>query len=148
MQTVGVAMLRNLVSPILDRPVIHHIGVVAINHKQIEQTKTLLGLEEAYSGYVPAYQAECVFLVGQGPPIEFILSEQPALKNFNRGVGGIHHIAFQVPSIEELAAKLRLQDIAMLEPRPVQGAGPFVVNFLPPRVLGYIVEFVELVDQR
>jgi methylmalonyl-CoA/ethylmalonyl-CoA epimerase len=148
MQTVGVAMLRNLVSPILDRPVIHHIGVVAINRKQIEQTKTLLGLEEAYSGYVPAYQAECVFLVGQGPPIEFILSEQPALKNFNRGVGGIHHIAFQVPSIEELAAKLRLQDIAMLEPRPVQGAGPFVVNFLPPRVLGYIVEFVELVDQR
>jgi len=141
-------MLRNLVSPILDRPVIHHIGVVAINRKQIEQTKTLLGLEEAYSGYVPAYQAECVFLVGQGPPIEFILSEQPALKNFNRGVGGIHHIAFQVPSIEELAAKLRLQDIAMLEPRPVQGAGPFVVNFLPPRVLGYIVEFVELVDQR
>jgi methylmalonyl-CoA/ethylmalonyl-CoA epimerase len=148
MQTVGVAMLRDLVSPILDRPVIHHIGVVAINRKQIEQTKTLLGLEEAYSGYVPAYQAECVFLVGQGPPIEFILSEQPALKNFNRGVGGIHHIAFQVPSIEELAAKLRLQDIAMLEPRPVQGAGPFVVNFLPPRVLGYIVEFVELVDQR
>jgi hypothetical protein len=148
MQTVGVAMLRNLVLPILDRPVIHHIGVVAINRKQIEQTKTLLGLEEAYSGYVPAYQAECVFLVGQGPPIEFILSEQPALKNFNRGVGGIHHIAFQVPSIEELAAKLRLQDIAMLEPRPVQGAGPFVVNFLPPRVLGYIVEFVELVDQR
>jgi methylmalonyl-CoA/ethylmalonyl-CoA epimerase len=148
MQTVGVVMLRNLVSPILDRPVIHHIGVVAINRKQIEQTKTLLGLEEAYSGYVPAYQAECVFLVGQGPPIEFILSEQPALKNFNRGVGGIHHIAFQVPSIEELAAKLRLQDIAMLEPRPVQGAGPFVVNFLPPRVLGYIVEFVELVDQR
>ena len=141
-------MLRNLVSPILDRPVIHHIGVVAINRKQIEQTKTLLGLEEAYSGYVPAYQAECVFLVGQGPPIEFILSEQPALKNFNRGVGGIHHIAFQIPSIEELAAKLRLQDIAMLEPRPVQGAGPFVVNFLPPRVLGYIVEFVELVDQR
>ena len=137
-----------MVSPILDRPVVHHIGVIAVNRKQIEQTKTLLGLEEAYSGYVPAYQAECIFLVGQGPPIEFILSEQPALKNFNRGVGGIHHIAFQVPSIEELAAKLRLQDIAMLEPRPVQGAGPFVVNFLPPRVLGYIVEFVELVDQR
>ena len=141
-------MFKSLVSPILDRPVIHHIGVIAINRKQIEQTKTLLGLEEAYSGYVPAYQAECIFLVGQGPPIEFILSEQSALKDFNRGVGGIHHIAFQVPSIDELAAKLRLQGITMLEPRPVQGAGPFVVNFLPPRVLGYIVEFVELVDQR
>jgi catechol 2,3-dioxygenase-like lactoylglutathione lyase family enzyme len=139
-------MFKNLVSPILERPVIHHIGVIAINRKQIEQTKTLLGLEEAYSGYVPAYQAECIFLVGQGPPIEFILSEQPALKNFNRGVGGIHHIAFQVPSIAELAEKLRLQEIAMLEPRPVQGAGPFVVNFLHPRVLGYTVEFVELIN--
>jgi methylmalonyl-CoA/ethylmalonyl-CoA epimerase len=140
-------MFKNLVSPILDRPVIHHIGVIAINRQQIEQTKTLLGLEEAYSGYVPVYQAECIFLMGQGsPPIEFILSEQPALKNFSRGVGGIHHIAFQVPSIAELAEKLRLQGITMLEPRPVQGAGPFVINFLHPRVLGYTVEFVELVD--
>lgn len=139
-------MFKNLVSPILDRPVIHHIGIIAINRKQIEQAKALLGLEEAYSGYVPAYQAECIFLVGQGPPIEFILSEQPVLKNFNRGIGGIHHIAFQVPSIAELAEELRLQGITMLEPRPVQGAGSFVVNFLSPRVLGYTVEFVELID--
>lgn len=139
-------MFKNLVSPILDRPVIHHIGVVAVSRRQIEQTKTLLGLEETYSGYVPAYQAQCIFLVGQPPPIEFILSEKPVLANFNRGAGGIHHIAFQVPSIAELADKLRLQGISMLESRPVQGAGSFVVNFLHPRVLGYTVEFVELVD--
>lgn len=137
-------MFENLVSPILDRPVIHHIGVIALNRDQIEGTKILLGLEEVYSGYVSAYQAECVFLIGHRPSIEFILSEQPVLRNFNRGLGGIHHIAFQVPSLAEVAERLRLQGITMLEPKPVQGAGPFVVNFLPPRVLGYTLEFVEL----
>jgi hypothetical protein len=40
------------------------------------------------------------------------------------------------------------QGITMLEPKPVQGAGPFVINFLHPRTLGYIVEFVELVDEQ
>lgn len=139
-------MFEDLVSPIMDRPVVHHIGVVAINRGQIERTKTLLGLEESYSGYVPAYQAECIFLTGQGPPIELILSEKPALKNFNRGVGGIHHIAFEVPSIAELAEKLRLQGLALLEPQPVRGVGPFVINFLHPHVLGYTIEFVELIS--
>lgn len=141
-------MFENLVSPILDQPVIHHIGVVALNHQQIQRTKTLLGLEETYSGYVSAYQAECVFLIGQGPPIEFILSEQPTLKNFNRGLGGIHHIAFQVPNIAAVAEKLRSQQMALLESQPVQGAGPFVVNFLHPRILGYTIEFVELLNEQ
>ncbi len=142
-------MFEDLVSPILDRPVIHHIGVLAVNRKQIERTKALLGLEESFSGYVSAYQAECVFLVGhQGPPIEFILSEQPTLRNFNRGLGGIHHFAFQVPSIAGVAEKLGQQGITMLEPKPVQGAGPFIINFLPPRALGYTIEFVELMDER
>jgi methylmalonyl-CoA/ethylmalonyl-CoA epimerase len=141
-------MFEDLVSPILDRPVIHHIGIIAINREQIERTKILLGLEEVYSGYVSVYQAECTFLIGHSPSIEFILSEKPVLRNFNRGLGGIHHIAFQVPSLAEVSEKLRLQGITMLEPEPVQGAGPFVVNFLPPRVLGYTVEFVELVGER
>jgi methylmalonyl-CoA/ethylmalonyl-CoA epimerase len=141
-------MFDNPVSLLLDRPVIHHIGIIAINREQIERTKVLLGLEEVHSGYVSAYQAECTFLIGHGPSIEFILSEQPVLRNFNRGLGGIHHIAFQVPSLAEVAERLRLQGISMLEPQPVRGAGPFVVNFLPPRVLGYTVEFVELVAER
>jgi methylmalonyl-CoA/ethylmalonyl-CoA epimerase len=142
-------MVEDLLSPILERAVIHHIGVLAVNRKQIERTKTLLGLEESFSGYVIAYQAECVFLVGhQDPPIEFILSEQPTMRNFNRGLGGIHHFAFQVPSIAKVAEKLGQQGITMLEPKPVQGAGPFVINFLHPRTLGYIVEFVELVDEQ
>jgi methylmalonyl-CoA/ethylmalonyl-CoA epimerase len=140
-------MFENLDTPILDRPVIHHIGVIAVNREQIEQTKFLLGLEEVYSGYVPAYQAECTFLMGHGPSIEFILSRQPTLKNFNRGLGGIHHIAFQVSSISEVAESLGLQDVSLLEAEPVQGAGPFMVNFLHPRVLGYTVEFVELMDE-
>ena len=142
-------MFESLVLPILDRPAIHHIGVLAVNRGQIERTKSLLGFKELFSGYVPTYEAECVFLVGhQGSPIEFILSEQPALKNFNRGLGGIHHIAFQVPSIAKVAEKLEQQGLTMLEPQPVHGAGPFVINFLHPRTLGYTIEFVELVDEQ
>ena len=140
-------MFEELVMPILDQPAIHHIGIIAINQHQIERTKTLLGLKETFSGYVHAYQAESFFLVGQEPSIEFILSQQPTLKNFNRGFGGIHHIAFQVSSIADITKKLSAQNITLFEPEPIPGAGPFVINFLPPKVLGYTIEFVELVNK-
>jgi len=36
---MGFAMFEDLVAPILDRPVTLHIGVLAVNRKQIEGAK-------------------------------------------------------------------------------------------------------------
>jgi hypothetical protein len=67
------------------------------------------------------------------------------LAQFNKGVGGLHHIALQVPDLGLLAEALAAEGIRLLEPEPVKGAGPFMCNFLSPAYTrGLIVEFVQL----
>jgi methylmalonyl-CoA/ethylmalonyl-CoA epimerase len=105
----------------------------------------LLGLEEEYRGFVEAYQANCIFTRGNaGSQIEFVVPEGGTLAQFNRGAGGIHHLALTVTSIRDVARELSDQGITLLEPEPVRGAGEFLCNFLPPaHTRGVIVEFIE-----
>jgi hypothetical protein len=108
----------------------------------------LLGLQERRRGYVPKYQSLCIFCGnGTGPDIEFVIPSGGRLKEFNRGAGGLHHIALAVPDLAEAAEELSAQGIPLLEDTPVRGAGDFLLNFLSPVYTdGVIVEFVELVS--
>jgi hypothetical protein len=67
----------------------------------------------------------------------------PLLK-FNKGMGGLHHVAFEVADIVQLAKDFAAQDIQLLSPEPVQGAGNFLCNFLSPiYTRGLTVEYVQ-----
>ncbi len=69
------------------------------------------------------------------------------LKEFNRGFGGLHHLAFTVPSLEELRELLAADGVRLLEASPVRGAGDFLCNFLPPvHAGGVIIEYVEFIE--
>jgi methylmalonyl-CoA/ethylmalonyl-CoA epimerase len=105
----------------------------------------LLGLEEDYRGFVGAYSATCIFTRGNGrSQIEFVVPDGGTLAKFNRGVGGLHHVALTVRSISDVATELSTMGISLLEPEPVRGAGDFLCNFLPPaHTRGLIVEFIE-----
>ncbi len=68
------------------------------------------------------------------------------MERFNKGAGGLHHIALQVPSLVDLAKALEAEGMKLLEPEPVKGAGPFLCNFLSPiYTRGITIEFVELI---
>ncbi len=80
-----------------------------------------------------------------GSQIEFVIPAGGPLANFNKGAGGLHHIAFQVIDLNELALGLRAKGMSLLEPEHVRGAGPFTCNFLSPSYTrGLTVEFVQL----
>ena len=103
----------------------------------------LLDLKEDRRYYVPEYEAECVFTAGEGGAIEFILPRGGKLSKFNKGMGGLHHIALQVDSLEKTSDDLKAKGVELLESRPVD-AGPIRINFLPPvYTRGIIVEYVE-----
>lgn len=122
---------------------LHHVGIIVPNAEQIQELMTLLGLQECRRYYVPEYEAECIFTEGQGGAIEFILPRGGKLKQFNKGMGGLHHIALQVESLDQTSDDLKAKGVELLEPRPVD-AGPIRINFLPPvYTRGIIVEFVE-----
>jgi methylmalonyl-CoA/ethylmalonyl-CoA epimerase len=128
---------------------LHHVGIVQPNEADALATMALLGLEEDYRGFVPTWSALCIFTRPAGrSPIEFVVPEGGPLAKFNKGAGGLHHIALETPDIHELAKALELDGIHLLEPEPIKGAGNFLCNFLSPvSTRGITVEFVQVLDR-
>lgn len=127
-------------------PPLHHVGIVQPSLEDALQMMALLGLQEDYRGFVPQFSALCVFTKREvGSPIEFVIPDGGPLERFNKGAGGLHHIALEVPDLDALARDLAAQDMRLLEPEHVKGAGPFLCNFLSPvYTRGVTIEYVQL----
>lgn len=127
-------------------PPLHHVGIVQPSEAEAVALMGLLGLTEAYRGYVERWSALCIFTTALGAsPIEFVIPDGGPLARFNKGAGGLHHIALQVADLDVLARKLEAKDMKLLETDHVKGAGPFLCNFLSPLYTrGVTVEFVQL----
>jgi methylmalonyl-CoA/ethylmalonyl-CoA epimerase len=124
---------------------LHHVGIVVPSEEQAGELMALLGLVEDGRGYVERYEALCIFTAGNGgSPLELVVSSGGRLREFNRGLGGLHHVAIAVLSLAKLTARLAERGVPLLEEQPVRGAGAFLCNFLAPvYTRGVIVEFVE-----
>lgn len=128
-------------------PVLHHVGIVVSDEAEMMAMMAALGLVEDYRGYVPEFFALCIFAHGNGQsPVEFVVPDGGPLLKFNKGMGGLHHLAYLTDSLDAKAAELAAQGMRLTEARHVKGAGPFLCNFLNPiYTRGLIVEFIELV---
>jgi len=129
-------------------PPLHHVGIVQPTEDDARAMMDLLGLEEDFRGFVPHWSALCIFTKAAGrSPMEFVIPDGGPLARFNGGFGGLHHVALEVPDLRALAVKLLEQDIRLIEPEPVRGAGNFLCNFLSPvYTRGLTVEFVQVLD--
>jgi lactoylglutathione lyase/methylmalonyl-CoA/ethylmalonyl-CoA epimerase len=127
---------------------IHHIGIVQPSLEAARKLMELLGLEEDYTGFVEAYQSDLIF-TKYGPqecPLEFIIPRSGPLKDFNKGKGGIAHIAFEVDDVEGLRREYESKGLEMLEKQAVRGTDDIIVNFLRPKHSnGVLLEFVQTV---
>lgn len=128
-------------------PMLHHVGIVVPDEAEVAAMMDVLGLTEDYRGYVPEFHALCIFThSGGASPVEFVVPDGGPLLKFNKGMGGLHHLAYVTPSLDALAADLAAKGMALLEPVHVKGAGPFRCNFLSPiYTRGLTVEYVELI---
>lgn len=127
---------------------LHHVGIIQPNESQALAQMSLFGLKEEYRGFVPRWSALCIFTKCQhGSPIEFVVPNGGPLASFNGGVGGLHHIALEVPDLNQLALGLHARGMKLLEPEHIRGAGPFICNFLSPSFTrGLTVEYVQLLN--
>ena len=125
---------------------LHHVGIVLPSDDDVKILMTLLGLKENYRGFVPQWSALCIFAkADKGSPIEFVVPDGGPLARFNKGAGGVHHVAFEVPDLAATMRAYEAQGMKFLEPAPIKGAGPFLCNFLSPMFTrGVMIEFVEL----
>lgn len=124
---------------------LHHVGIICPSEAAADRLMGLLGLEEHHRGHVPQYHALCIFCGSGSGDVELVVPSEGRLREFNGGVGGLHHVAITVPSLRDLEQELRRRGISLLEPDPVRGAGNFNFNFVSPIYTGgVIVEFVEI----
>jgi methylmalonyl-CoA/ethylmalonyl-CoA epimerase len=120
-----------------------HVGIIIPTMEQVEQLLALLGLERGHTEYVAEYQADCVFTAGPGAVLEFIVPRGGKLASFNKGTGGLHHIALEVDDIEEATRELEAREVELLETKPVD-AGSILINFIPPAYTrGFTVEIIQ-----
>ena len=132
--------------PLVGKRPLHHVGIVQPSEDEALAMMAMLRLEEDYRGFVPQWSALCIFTKPAGAsPIEFVIPDGGPLARFNSGFGGLHHIALEVPDLDVLARELADDDMKLLEPEHVKGAGPFLCNFLSPiYTRGLTVEYVQL----
>lgn len=125
---------------------LHHVGIIMPSVERAKKFLERFELEEDYTEFVEDYQAHCLFtkFSEQECPIELVIPEGGVLAEYNKGKGGLHHIAFEVEDVSEAKKQYEEQGFMMLEDNPVNGAGGILVNFLRPKFgLGVLVEFVE-----
>ena len=110
---------------------LHHVGLIVPDIDRVEKLALLFGLKLGRRQYVPEYEAECIFTEGSAGMIEFIVPRGGKLTKFNKGLGGLHHVAIEVDDLAAVTDELRQQDVELLESEPVD-AGPIWINFLSP----------------
>ncbi len=124
---------------------LHHVGIVMPDFEEAEAFMSTMDLTEDYRGYVEPWQCWCIFTVpAAGAAIELVVPTGGPLTRFNKGFGGVHHFAYQVDSMDAVAAWCASKELEMLEEKPIKGAGDFLCNFLNPMsTRGVQIEFVQ-----
>lgn len=126
----------------------HHWGIVLPTKEKAEAFMNLFGLQEDYRGHVVPYDSDLIFTKrGDGADsMEFILPLSGVLTEFNKGKGGIAHVAFLVDDIRATSKELIEMGYEMLEKEPVEGTEDIIVNFIRPKYTqGILVELIEQV---
>lgn len=126
----------------------HHVGIVLPTLEKAHSYIEKMGLEIDYTGYVEAYQADLIFTKypDNSSPIEFIIPRAGVLKEYNKGKGGIAHLAFEVEDVEAVRKEMEEKGLEMLEKKAVTGTDDIIVNFMRPKFSeGILTEFVQTV---
>ncbi|MGH0037001.1 MAG: VOC family protein [Myxococcota bacterium] len=124
---------------------LHHIGIVARDEEQIEEFKKILGLEEEARETIEKYNVTNVFLSLAGETkLHFMIPHRGVLKNFNRGRGGFHHVAFCARDISAVQQQLESQGVKFIAPSKEEGIKDYEFNFaIPGGIAGLNVELIE-----
>ena len=125
---------------------LHHVGVVLPTIADAEAHMATFGLVEDYRGYVEHWHCWCIFTRAGagGAAVELVVADDGPLLKFNRGIGGVHHFAYEIEDFAETAAWCVANDLRLLEPEPIRGAGDFLCNFIHPMsTRGIQIELVQ-----
>jgi methylmalonyl-CoA/ethylmalonyl-CoA epimerase len=123
--------------------VLHHVGIVIRDRKDVDRYTSLLGQVVTCDEYVEAFDCDCIFLDRAIPCVELVLPRSGALQQFSDKGGGLHHCAYQTDDLVRYMREFADGKGRWLYPSPVRGARGMLVNFMAPQHLGILIEIVE-----
>ncbi|MHB1483639.1 MAG: VOC family protein [Saccharofermentanales bacterium] len=125
---------------------LHHVGIVMPTKEQANRFIDKFHFEIDYSEFVPSYSSTCVYLKRgkNSSAIELIIPADGILKAFNKGLGGLHHIAIEVDDITSTEKYFRTNSMELLEEKAIECDSNILINFLQLRFgEGILIEFVQ-----
>jgi methylmalonyl-CoA/ethylmalonyl-CoA epimerase len=124
-----------------------HIAIVVADlEKAVEAFRDKLGLPCDKIETVDAQQARVAFFDVGGAHLELVSPSQPdsALgRSLAKRGEGLHHVCFEVPSLEESIASLTAKGAVMAGPSTPGANGTQVVFVHPKSMNGVLVELVQ-----
>lgn len=127
---------------------IEHIGIAVKNMDEaINYYENVLGLKcYAIEEVADQKVKTAFFMVGQ-TKIELLEStdpEGPIGKFIDKRGEGIHHIAFNIPGLENALSEINEKGIQLIDKQPRKGAEEMNIAFLHPKsTFGVLTEFCE-----
>lgn len=127
-----------------------HIGIAVESLEDgLEKYVRQLGLSHTHTETVETEKVRVAILHSGKTRIELLEatdSTSPISKFLGSKGGGIHHLAFEVESIDDEVQRLRGRGVRLVEPAPRPGAQGSRVAFVHPRATGGVL--IELVERK
>ena len=124
-----------------------HIGVIVRRVDAACSLYARLGLRQAGRVAFPQENIRIAFIPVEGAQIELMETLEPGgpLHRFLAARGeGIHHLAFEVPDLEEALARVREAGGRLIDETPRRGSEGTKVAFIhPTSAHGVLIELVE-----
>lgn len=120
----------------------HHLGIRVPSDRVANRAMRHLGLTPAWSNDLAEYDCRCHFCPGPGLAIELVvpLSEASAT---NTIPCSLHHVGIEVPQVLDAQRILSECGYELTDDWPVAVVGRYLVNFVRPLRLGFLLELVE-----
>lgn len=127
----------------------HHWGIVLPTLEKAEAFMKTFGLQEDYRGHVKAYECRSDLHKTRQRcrRSEFIIPLSGVLTEFNKGKGGIAHVAYLVDDINAVSEEIKMPWVMnFLKKNPQEGTEDIIVNFIRPKYTqGILVELIQQV---
>lgn len=124
-----------------------HLGIIVRRYRAAAAFYRRLGLGESGREAFPQENVRIAFIPVGNARIELLeplAPTGPLARFLSRRGEGIHHLAFEVPDLDQALARARAAGLRPIDASPRRGAGETRVAFLHPDAAhGVLIELVE-----
>ena len=121
---------------------LHHLGIRVPSDSAAERVKRQFGLTVAWVNDLDEHACRCHFCPGPGLALELVVPLRRS-SSTNAIPHALHHLGLEVPDLAATQARLEDDGYEFIDRAPLPIVERYLVNFLSPLRLGFVVELVE-----